>query len=185
MIVNKKQLADAFEVSTRTITEWQNQGCPVLSGSSSGGNGGENTYHMKSVFDWYAQREADIENGKLRKEVEDLRAAGESNLEVGTIDYERYRLTKAQADAQELKNLRDEGKVIDTEFACHALSRVANDIAAILDGIPLSMQRSFVDMDKRQLDHLKTLIAKAMNKAVETANKIPEMADEWIASREQ
>lgn len=41
MNVNKKQLADAFEVSTRTITEWQNQGRPALSGNGSGGNRGE------------------------------------------------------------------------------------------------------------------------------------------------
>ncbi|WP_415829244.1 terminase small subunit, partial [Escherichia coli] len=38
---------------------------------------------------------------------EDLRAASESDLQPGTIDYERYRLTKAQADAQELKNARE------------------------------------------------------------------------------
>lgn len=182
MNVNKKTLSEIFNVDPRTIERWMSQGLPLASG---GGKGVGVTFDSELVIKWYVDRDCELENGKLRKEVEDLRAAGESNLEVGTIDYERYRLTKAQADAQELKNLRDEGKVIDTEFACHALSRVANDIAAILDGIPLSMQRSFVDMDKRQIDHLKTLIAKAMNKAVETANKIPEMADEWIASREQ
>lgn len=36
------------------------------------------------------------------KEVEDLRSATETDLQPGSIDYERYHLTKAQADAQEI-----------------------------------------------------------------------------------
>ncbi|AYN30271.1 terminase small subunit [Buttiauxella sp. 3AFRM03] len=94
----------------------------------------------------------------------------------------RIRLTEAQALAQELKNLRDERVVVDTAFCSFALSRLANDIASILDSIPLSMQRRFVDIDKAQLEFLKKLIAKAMNNATATSGKIPEMLDEYIDS---
>ncbi|MDM8819899.1 terminase small subunit, partial [Escherichia coli] len=113
MEVNKKQLADIFGASIRTIQNWQEQGMPVLRG---GGKGNEVLYDSAAVIKWYAERDAEIENEKLRREVEELRQASETDLQPGTIDYERYRLTKAQADAQELKNAREEGLVLETEL---------------------------------------------------------------------
>ncbi|MGS3858176.1 terminase small subunit, partial [Escherichia coli] len=139
MRVNKKKLAEIFDVDVRTISTWQNQGLPLISG---GGKGNEAIFDTGKAIEWFAQREADIENEKLRKEVDDMRVAAESDLQPGTIDYERYRLTKAQADAQELKNERDRGDVIDTEFCMYALSKLARQISSIMDSLPLTMQRS-------------------------------------------
>ncbi|MHN95747.1 terminase small subunit, partial [Escherichia coli] len=129
MRVNKKKLAEIFDVDVRTISTWQNQGLPLISG---GGKGNEAIFDTGKAIEWFAQREADIENEKLRKEVDDMRVAAESDLQPGTIDYERYRLTKAQADAQELKNERDRGDVIDTEFCMYALSKLARQISSIM-----------------------------------------------------
>ncbi|HFV5646867.1 TPA: terminase small subunit, partial [Escherichia coli] len=133
MRVNKKKLAEIFDVDVRTISTWQNQGLPLISG---GGKGNEAIFDTGKAIEWFAQREADIENEKLRKEVDDMRVAAESDLQPGTIDYERYRLTKAQADAQELKNERDRGDVIDTEFCMYALSKLARQISSIMDSLP-------------------------------------------------
>ncbi|EHP6247188.1 terminase small subunit, partial [Escherichia coli] len=130
MEVNKKQLADIFGASIRTIQNWQEQGMPVLRG---GGKGNEVLYDSAAVIKWYAERDAEIENEKLRRKVEELRQASETDLQPGTIDYERYRLTKAQAEAQELKNERDRGDVIDTEFCMYALSKLASQISSIMD----------------------------------------------------
>ncbi|MEO1738835.1 Phage Gifsy [Salmonella enterica subsp. enterica serovar Typhimurium] len=91
-------------------------------------------FDTAAAISWYAERDASIENEKLRKEVDDLRAAAESDLNPGTIDYERYRLTKAQADAQELKNAEREGLVLETELFTYILQRVAQEIAGILSG---------------------------------------------------
>ncbi|EKJ2317386.1 terminase small subunit, partial [Escherichia coli] len=157
MNVNKKNLAEMFNVDPRTIERWQTQGLPQISG---GGKGIEIIFDSAKAIEWYAQREADIENEKLRKEVEDLRAASETDLQPGTIDYERYRLTKAQADAQELKNARDSGQVIDTGFCMYALARLAQDISGILDSIPLYMQRQFPEFPPSALEFLKSEIAK-------------------------
>ncbi len=110
MKVNKKQLADIFGASIRTIQNWQEQGMPVLRG---GGKGNEVLYDSAAVIKWYAERDAEIENEKLRREVEELRQASEADLQPGTIEYERHRLTRAQADAQELKNARDSAEVVD------------------------------------------------------------------------
>ncbi len=72
MEVNKKQLADIFGASIRTIQNWQEQGMPVLRG---GGKGNEVLYDSADVIKWYAERDAEIENEKLRREVEELRQA--------------------------------------------------------------------------------------------------------------
>ncbi|GDN24099.1 phage DNA packaging protein [Escherichia coli] len=132
MEVNKKQLADIFGASIRTIQNWQEQGMPVLRG---GGKGNEVLYDSAAVIRWYAERDAEIENEKLRREVEELRQASETDLQPGTIEYERHRLTRAQADAQELKNARDSAEVVETAFCTFVLSRIAGEIASILDGM--------------------------------------------------
>lgn len=151
MEVNKKQLADIFGASIRTIQNWQEQGMPVLRGG-----------------------------GKLRREVEELRQASEADLQPGTIEYERHRLTRAQADAQELKNARDSAEVVETAFCTFVLSRIAGEIASILDGIPLSVQRRFPELENRHVDFLKRDIIKAMNKAAALDELIPGLLSEYI-----
>lgn len=143
---------------------------PVLRG---GGKGNEVLYDSAAVIKWYAERDAEIENEKLRREVEELRQASETDLQPGTIEYERHRLTRAQADAQELKNARDSAEVVETAFCTFVLSRIAGEIASILDGIPLSVQRRFPELENRHVDFLKRDIIKAMNKAAALDELIP------------
>lgn len=118
--------------------------------------------------------------GKLRREVEELRQASETDLQPGTIEYERHRLTRAQADAQELKNARDSAEVVETAFCTFVLSRIAGEIASILDGIPLSVQRRFPELENRHVDFLKRDIIKAMNKAAALDELIPGLLSEYI-----
>ncbi|WP_432276289.1 head-tail joining protein [Escherichia coli] len=177
MEVNKKQLADIFGASIRTIQNWQEQGMPVLRG---GGKGNEVLYDSAAVIKWYAERDAEIENEKLRREVEELRQASEADLQPGTIEYERHRLTRAQADAQELKNARDSAEVVETAFCTFVLSRIAGEIASILDGLPLSVQRRFPELENRHVDFLKRDIIKAMNKAAALDELIPGLLSEYI-----
>ncbi|KEY46641.1 terminase small subunit [Citrobacter amalonaticus] len=177
MEVNKKRLSDIFGVSVRTIQNWQDQGMPVVRG---GGKGNEVLYDSAAAIEWYSARDAEIENEKLRKEVEDLRIASESDLQPGTIEYERHRLTRAQADAQELKNAKDTAEVVETAFCTFVLSRIAGEIASILDGIPLSVQRRFPELENRHIDFLKKDIIKAMNKAAALDEIIPGLLSEYI-----
>ncbi|STQ68392.1 DNA-packaging protein [Hafnia paralvei] len=96
------------------------------------------------------------------------------------IDFERWRLTKAQADAQELKNAKDMAEVVETAFCVFVLSRVAAEIAGILDGIPLSMQRRFPELENRHIEFLKRDVVKAMNKAAATGELVAELLNEYI-----
>ncbi|HBE2772175.1 TPA: terminase small subunit [Escherichia coli] len=177
MKVNKKRLAEIFNVDPRTIERWQSQGLPCV---SKGSKGIESVFDTAMAIQWYARRETDIENEKLRKELDDLRAAAESDLQPGTIDYERYRLTKAQADAQELKNERDRGDVIDTEFCMYALSKLASQISSIMDSLPLTMQRSFPQMTPAMLDGLKKEVVRACNACTKLDENIPRILSDYL-----
>lgn len=150
---------------------------PVLRG---GGKGNEVLYDSAAAIKWYAERDAEIENEKLRREVEELRQASETDLQPGTIEYERHRLTRAQADAQELKNARDSAEVVETAFCTFVLSRIAGEIASILDGIPLSVQRRFPELENRHVDFLKRDIIKAMNKAAALDELISTFSGDYL-----
>ena len=63
-----------------------------------GGKGNEVLYDSAAVIKWYAERDAEIENEKLRREVEELLQASETELQPGTIEYERHRLKREQRD---------------------------------------------------------------------------------------
>ena len=182
MEVNKKQLADIFGASIRTIQNWQEQGMPVLRG---GGKGNEVLYDSAAVIKWYAERDSEIENEKLRREVEELRQASEADLQPGTIEYERHRLTRAQADAQELKNASETGEVIDTAFATYALSKLTGEVGAIIDSLPLAICRQFPGMEKRYQDFIKMEVSKAFIRAYQISDNIPDMAERYIKDNQR
>ncbi|HCP5981777.1 TPA: terminase small subunit [Escherichia coli] len=177
MNVNKKRLAEIFGVDPRTIERWQMQGLPHVSG---GGKGMEVTFDSAQVIEWYVQREKEIENEKLRSELDDLRAVGESDLQPGTTEYERYRLTKAQADGQELKNARETGEVIDTCFCMYALSKLAQQISTIMNSLPLTMQRQFPAMTPAMIDGLRRETARACNACAKTADNLPRILGDYL-----
>ncbi|HEF0022603.1 terminase small subunit [Citrobacter amalonaticus] len=97
----------------------------------------------------------------------------------------RIELTSEQAIAQRLKNQVAEHKVIDTVFCVFALSRLAGELASVLDSIPLSMQRQFPELNDRQLAYLKELVAKGANKCVESAERMQEFADEYYRNTDE
>ncbi|HHH6902877.1 terminase small subunit [Escherichia coli] len=177
MNVNKKRLAEIFGVDPRTIERRQMQGLPHVSG---GGKGMEVTFDSAQVIEWYVQREKEIENEKLRSELDDLRAVGESDLQPGTTEYERYRLTKAQADGQELKNARETGEVIDTGFCMYALSKLAQQISTIMNSLPLTMQKQFPAMTPAMIDGLRRETARACNACAKTADNLPRILGDYL-----
>ncbi len=65
--------------------------------------------------------------------------------------------------------------MVETAFCTFVLSRIAGEIASILDGIPLSVQRRFPELENRHVDFLKRDIIKAMNKAAALDELISEV----------
>ncbi len=74
----------------------------------------------------------------------------------------------------------DSAEVVETAFCTFVLSRIAGEIASILDGIPLSVQRRFPELENRHVDFLKRDIIKAMNKAAALDELIPGLLSEYI-----
>lgn len=177
MEVNKKQLVDIFGASIRIIQNWQEQGMFVLRG---GGKGNEVFYDFVVVIKWYVERDVEIENEKLRREVEELRQVSEVDFQSGIIEYERYRFTRAQVDVQELKNVRDFVEVVEIVFCIFVLSRIVGEIVSIFDGFFLSVQRRFSELENRYVDFLKRDIIKVMNKVVALDELISGLLSEYI-----
>ncbi|WP_215280844.1 terminase small subunit, partial [Escherichia coli] len=92
----------------------------------------------------------------------------------------RIRLLTAQAEAQELKNERDRGDVIDTEFCMYALSKLASQISSIMDSLPLTMQRSFPHITPAMLDGLKREVVKACNASARVADNLPQILADYL-----
>jgi phage terminase Nu1 subunit (DNA packaging protein) len=72
--------------------------------------------------------------------------------------------------------------MISTDFAIFALSRIAAQIATILDTLPLAMRRAHPDLESRHIDALTREIAKARNKAAEVDEILPELVEEYVES---
>ncbi|MCY1698649.1 terminase small subunit [Lelliottia sp. SL45] len=163
VLLNKRDMAASIGISVQAFDKWGVE--PVER------RGREVFYDVRVVLEH--DRKKRMQQMPDEEDGEDL----EKKLLLARIS-----LTEEQASAQHLKNLKEEKLVVDTAFCTFALSRLANDIASVLDTIPLSMQRRFIEMDEIQLNYLKALIAKAMNAAVMTSEKIPEALDEYLSS---
>ncbi|WP_250220280.1 terminase small subunit, partial [Escherichia coli] len=72
MEATKSMWRKVFGCSFLTVQNWRERGMPVRRG---GGKGNEVLYDSAAVIKWYAERDAEIENEKLRREVEELRQA--------------------------------------------------------------------------------------------------------------
>lgn len=98
------------------------------------------------------------------------------------IDFERWRLTRAQADGQELKNEKDRKEVVEVLFATFVLNRIAAQIAPVLDQIHIRVKRKFPDIPERTIDAIKAEVIKSQNTAADLAQGIEGLLDEYIGS---
>lgn len=161
ILLNKRDMAASIGISVQAFDKWGVE--PVER------RGREVFYDVRGVLEHDRKKHA-------KPEVDDGEDLDRKLLQARVV------LTEEQAVSQRLKNRKEERQVIDAAFCTFALARMASDISSILDGIPLTVQRRYPDMDKAQIEHLKLQIAKAMNMATRTCEKIPVMLDEYIDS---
>ena len=159
-LMNKKNMAQSCRVSATAFDKWGVT--PVER------KGREAFYDVASVIDNRVSNAINqITNDK--GEIDD-----DQLLRV------RIRLLTAQAEAQELKNERDRGDVIDTQFCMYALSKLARQISSIMDSLPLTMQRSFPQMTPAMLDGLKKEVVRACNACTKLDENIPRMLSDYL-----
>lgn len=162
VLLNKKDMATSLGISVQAFDKWG-----VIPTEK---RGREVFYDVRSVLENRLAHQV-----RKQQPDEDSEVAVEQRLQIA-----RVRLTEAQAEAQELKNQKGKGLVVETAFCTFALSRVAGEIAGILDGIPLTLQRRFPGVDPRHLDYLKSTLAKAMNRTAVVGERVEAWMDEYI-----
>lgn len=168
--VSKRVVLEALAITPQALGKWGLR--------PSGKVGREVFYRLEDVCRIWSEKRGALETfGNLdEEELESARQVTQGKLE------EEYKLTKARRISQELKNEEKEGLLIATDFATFALSRIAAQIATILDTLPLSMRRAHPDLEPRHIDALTREIAKARNKAAEVDELLPELVEEYVES---
>ncbi|MEH6734046.1 MAG: terminase small subunit [Shewanella sp.] len=164
VLLNKTDLCKSLGISTQAFDKWD---VPTTSKK-----GRECLYTMADVV---GNRVAN----ERKKHVSN--PAPEDN-DKPNIDYERWRLTKGQADGQELKNEKDRKEVVEVAFCSFLLSRIAAQISPVLDQIHIRVKRKFPDMPERTIDAIRAEVIKSQNTAAELANGIEDLLDEYISS---
>ncbi|ESN54060.1 MULTISPECIES: terminase small subunit [Enterobacteriaceae] len=164
-LLNKKNMAKSCKVGVTAFDKWGVE--PVKRA------GREAFYDVASVV-----------SNRVENELSKIMEQG-GDIDDAELLKARIRLTNAQADAQELKNARETGEVIDTAFATYALSKLAGEVGAIMDSLPLAISRQFPGMEKRYLDSIKKEVSKAMNRASHISDEIPEMAERYICENQK
>jgi len=164
VLLNKTDLCKSLGISTQAFDKWD---VPINSKK-----GRECLYTMADVV---GNRVANERKKSISKPLED-------EDEKPNIDFERYRLVKAQADGQELKNEKDRKEVVEVAFCSFVLSRIAAQISPVLDQIHIRVKRKFPDMPERTIDAIRAEVIKSQNTAAELANGIEDLLDEYISS---
>lgn len=107
-----------------------------------------------------------------------------TDLEPGTIDYERLRLTRAQADNMEIKNQIARAEVAPIDLIEKVISRTASEAVGILDSLPLTIKRKHPELSTQIIESIKRQTVKAMNAIAASGDRIEPVLDEYIASIE-
>jgi len=98
------------------------------------------------------------------------------------LTQERLRLTAAQAEGQELKNDISRRRAVPTDFAMFAFSKLAAEIASILDTLPLTLKRRHPDLEVRHIESVQRELSKARNRAAQLDELLPGLLDEYLAT---
>ncbi|HHG3093082.1 TPA: terminase small subunit [Vibrio parahaemolyticus] len=125
---------------------------------------------------------ADVLHNRRENEIEkqQLKQPDPTEMSDGCLDYEKYRLTKAQADGQELKNEIARQEVVPVGFATFALAKIAAEVSGIIDSLPLNIYRKHPELTTIQQENIKRELAKAMNTMSRVGDSIDEVLDEYI-----
>jgi phage terminase Nu1 subunit (DNA packaging protein) len=164
VLLNKTDLCKSLGISTQAFDKWD---VPINSKK-----GRECLYTMSDV----------VGNRVANERKKHVSNPTPEDNDKPNIEFERWRLIKAQAYGQELKNEKDGKEVVEVAFCSFVLSRIAAQISPVLDQIHIRVKRKFPDMPERTIDAIRAEVIKSQNTAAELANGIEDLLDEYIRS---
>lgn len=136
-LCNKAELAQILGKSERTLTTWQKQGMPI---HMDGTRGQENLYDTGDVIDWLVMRE-----------IEKLVVTGEDGTSIN-YEAERARLTKAQANHEELKVEVLKGELIKSDVVERVQGGMVSAFRARALSIPTKAAPQLVGMGEQEIE---------------------------------
>lgn len=108
----------------------------------------------------------------------------ETDLIPGTLDYEKLRLTKAQADNMEIKNQISRGEVAPIELIEKVITSSSAEASGILDSLPLMVKRKHPELSSQIIESIKRQVVKAQNAIARSDSAIEPVLQEYISSLE-
>lgn len=162
--LNKSDMASSLGISVQAFDKWGVEPAARI--------GREVFYDTRAVLD----NRLDHQQGKKQLD-DELDPLAEQKL-----TQERLRLTKAQAEAQELKNEVTRRTLIPADFAVFALGQIVPEVSSLMDTLPMTMRRKHPDLAARHITTLEREATKVRNTCASFADKLPELADEFFSS---
>ncbi|PXX88760.1 DNA-packaging protein [Marinobacter vulgaris] len=100
------------------------------------------------------------------------------------IEAERLRLTRAQAEGQEIKNELARGKTAPMEIITLSLSTVAGAASGILDSLPLDIKRKFPELDTQMIEAIRRHCVKAQNEISRLDEVVVEQLRDYLEQQD-
>lgn len=141
--------------------------------------GREMRYSIPTLLRFFA----DKETSKLRKRIEDLQGAMEemtSEDDARQYQKERTRLTKEQADGQELKNAQLRAELVSVELAMEVFAKILGEMVTKLDAAKSKLPTRLTGLSVQQIDAIARLYDDARNSV---ADLDPDEITDEIVSR--
>lgn len=158
--LNLGQMAASCGISTQAFKQWGVD--PVA------------RIGRESFFD-----AASVLRNRLAKQQDRSKAAApEPSPDALDADRERTLLTRVQREGQELKNAQLRRELAPISLIEWTLSKVGNQIGAVLDSIPLKVKKVVPRLTAVEVEHIKREVVKAQNAAARIAVDLDEYYDE-------
>lgn len=150
-LITRKQAARLIGCTERTLSRHMARESDPLRPAQAGGAGKATLFDPRAVADWWHRHEL----AKLQQ------AAGNDD----PIDYhhERARLTKAQADYQEIRNKEARGELARIDLIGYAVANLARQITAQLETLPAKIKRLEPRLTSSDLEAIHSEIVKCQN----------------------
>lgn len=165
--LNKSQMADSLGISVQAFDKWGVQPIAKV---------GRSVYFTV----------ADVVANRVQKELTKHKPAIPDFDEEGYgIEFERLRLTKAQADNMEIKNEIARGNIAPIEIITWVLSTVAGEASGEIDAIPLNIRRKHPTLHNRVIEDIKRHCVKAQNAIARVDETLESKLDDYLAELNQ
>lgn len=169
--LNKVRMAASLGISVQAFDKWGVKPIAKI--------GRETFYDARSVLDNRLKHQ-----GAKDQPVDDNGEPIDPLIEY-KLQQERLRLTRAQADGQELRNRVKDRQLVPVEFNLFALGRIGAMLGSALDTVHVKIKRKHPDIEVRFLEAIQREVAVTRNEAADLASVLPELLNEFFATLDE